>query len=202
MQKKIIVLFPTWSEAKPFILRHGTETEVWRCGIGAVECAARTAKVIAERNPDLIILAGIAGSYDRATLHKGDTVLISREHSADLGTMRGDQFHPLAKSGGDPSANYYTNDTPLPKLFAEAVSNTVTIAGTPTKNRSITEATVENMEGAGFFAVCQSMGVRYAELRTISNYVGESPQEWIIPEATEALAEALSLFIGKARGSR
>ena len=63
-------MYPTWGEARPFMLGSaGGTAEVWRCGIGAVECAARTAGVLAARRPDFILLAGIAAvSYTHLTL--------------------------------------------------------------------------------------------------------------------------------------
>lgn len=72
---------------------------MWRCGIGAVECAARTAGVLAARRPDFILLAGIAGAHPSVGLAKGDTVMVSREYAADVGTLREGRFIPLRWTG-------------------------------------------------------------------------------------------------------
>jgi adenosylhomocysteine nucleosidase/futalosine hydrolase len=51
---------------------------------------------------------------------------------------------------------------------------------------------IENMEGAALFAAAESLGLRVAEIRAISNRVGEPFAEWRVEEALEALAEVLS----------
>lgn len=193
--RKIIVMFPTWAEAKPFMLAHTVETETWQCGIGASECAARTAAVISSRKPALLILAGTAGARPDSGLSKGETVNVVRENLADLGAVRDNDFHPLPRSGTNPAFNYYTNETPIPALFRNVESDTVNTAGTPFKCHN--NAEIENMEGAAFFAVCRRLGVRYAELRCISNYCGEDRSGWIIDQAAKNLAADISMFIAK-----
>ncbi len=97
----------------------GGTAEVWRCGIGAVECAARTAGVLAARRPDFILLAGIAGAHPSVGLAKGDTVMVSREYAADVGTLREGRFIPLPVDGNDVKNNFYDNPTSVPPLFPE-----------------------------------------------------------------------------------
>ena len=192
--QKILILFPTWSEARPFMLRCGSLAEVWRCGIGSIECAVRSAEIIEKRRPDILILAGIAGAFPDRGLKKGMTVLVGCENIADLGTLRDGQFHVLASDGSDPQSNRLHNPTRLPEIFEIVESDTVSTAGTPYRNHA-SQAKIENMEGAGFFAVCNRMGIDYAELRTISNYVGEDRSSWIFSEAAEILCESLCRFI-------
>lgn len=180
------------------MIGHTTEAEIWQCGIGAAECAARTASVILLRKPTILILAGTAGAHPNSSLRKGETVNVIRENLADLGAVRGDSFHPLSKTGKVPALNYYENRTPLPAMFGNVESDTVNTAGTPFRNRN-SEADTENMEGAAFFAVCSRLGVPYAELRCISNYYGEDRSAWIIEQAAENLAADLSRFIAKLR---
>ena len=163
----------------------GGTAEVWRCGIGAVECAARTAGVLAARRPDFILLAGIAGAHPSVGLAKGDTVMVSREYAADVGTLREGRFIPLPVDGNDVKNNFYDNPTSVPPLFRSVASDTVAVAGTPVRAESA--ACIENMEGAGFFAVCGALGVPFAELRCISNYIGEERGRWRIAERSEGL---------------
>ncbi len=54
------------------------------------------------------------------------------------------------------------------------------------------EASIENMEGAAFFAVCRAAGVCCAEIRTVSNRVGDDFSLWRIDEALAALTAALA----------
>lgn len=193
-QGKIVVMYPTWGEARPFMLGPGGgAVEVWRCGIGPAECAARTAALLVARRPDFVLLAGIAGARPRSGLSKGDTVTVSREYAVDVGTLRGDRFVALPVDGNDAGNNFYDNPTPLPPLFRSVDSDTVAVAGTPLRAGSPAE--IENMEGAGFFAVCGALGVRFAELRCISNYVGEERSGWRVAEAVERLAEDVRSFV-------
>ena len=57
---------------------------------------------------------------------------------------------------------------------------------------------VESMEGAAFFEVCLRQGCTFAEIRAVSNVVGETDHaRWDIPLALERLKAALQLFINR-----
>ena len=50
------------------------------------------------------------------------------------------------------------------------------------------------MEGAAFFEACLEAGIPFAEIRSVSNTVGEADRSrWDIPLALAKLHEALSL---------
>lgn len=193
---KISILFPTETESATFIERYGSEN-VSICGIGLTECAAATASTILKEKPDFIILAGIAGAYNSSDLKKGDTVNVIRENNADLGTIRNGGFVALSSNGNEPENNYYLNHTNIPKIFPNVISNSVNTAGTTFKAGFTKTAAIENMEGAAFFAVCRAFGIKYAELRSISNIVGEPRCDWNITQAVSSLAEATATLIEK-----
>ncbi len=194
MARNIIVLFPTTIESEPFIGKYGGRAGVEICGIGLAGCAASTARIITGKKPELLILAGIAGAYEGKGLHKGDTVLVTREISADLGSMAGGEFRPLPKSEGSVD-NYYDCPTRLPGIFPKAVSNSVNTAATP--HIAPGAADIENMEGAAFFAVCGALGIPFAEIRTVSNQVGEPREKWQIAAATVNLAGGVAALLEK-----
>lgn len=50
------------------------------------------------------------------------------------------------------------------------------------------------MEGAAFFAVAAALGVPAAEVRAVSNRVGEPFGVWRVADACEALARELALL--------
>lgn len=188
-------MFPTWLEARKFMRRYGETYEAAKAGVGLAECAARTAKIITERKPGTLILAGLAGAYEGRGIKKGETVLVERENSSELGSLQGDFFRPISKSSDDPSENYYICNTAVPPVFRKVTSNSVNICAVGHHNDLLMEGAIENMEGASFFAVCNALGIKGIEIRTICNFVGEAPTQWIIEEATENLAVNLKKLL-------
>ncbi len=198
--KEIMIIVPTEREAE-FFAGHGLSAHI--CGVGMAECAAETALLITEcsaggRRPDLVILAGIAGTYtDRLGL--GDTVVVASETVADLGRAGADGFVPLFQKAY--SAGF------VPEGFTVVHSNTVNTAGRnadggsagPSSKTDRGEVSVENMEGAAFFAVCERFGIPAAELRTISNRVGEAVSSEGLDLAARNLARALKQLLRSVR---
>lgn len=204
MSNKTIVIFPTQAEAQPFIDKFGDKCAVEVCGIGLVECAAKTSAIIAGQRPSLMILAGVAGAYVNSGIQKGECVGIIRENNADMGSLRGDTFVPLPQSdsvvlesefGRSTVDNYYLCDFDYPENIKRVASNSMNCSATNEKNIKFSSTQVENMEGAAFFNVCIAHGVRFAELRAISNFVGEEKSGWIVPKASEILAEFVYTFL-------
>lgn len=169
--------------------------DVHICGVGMAECAAVVAALLARHKPDLALLAGIAGTCsDHFAI--GDTVAVETETIADLGRRNPDgTFTPLFQK------TYPA--THIPEGFPIAQSHTVNCAGRntgggPTGTSSGTdscEVVVENMEGAAFFAVCERFGVPAAEIRTISNRVGEPVTRENLDLAACSLAAALKKLL-------
>lgn len=199
------LLFPTEAEARPFADRIGCRIgrpeplapadrpAVFVCGIGPTECAAATADFVMRYRPERLILAGIAGAYPDSGLETGQSVAVSVEYAADLGTLRAEGFRSIGKQCDVPR---YHPTVELPGLRAVA-SNTVSCAGTPYLHRvADAPALIENMEGAAFMAVCARTGVhRFAEVRTVSNMVGDPPEHWNIPLALERLSDTLCTLL-------
>ena len=167
MVNSMILLFPTEMEASR-LRELRPDLDIRICGIGAVETATEVARILrTERKP--LLLCGIAGAYD-SNLKKGDDVTVTEERFAYL------------SSGYDRSylASMVVEDLPMVR------SNTVSHCSMQADG-----AEIENMEGAGLFAMAQAEGVRCGEIRAISNYVGEERSEWDIPLALERLTETI-----------
>lgn len=179
--KKIVVLIPTEKESVFF---SNPDVAVRHCGVGMAECAATTAKVIAEDKPDLMILAGIAGAYSNG-LAVGDTVAVESEVVADMGRLSDGGFTGLFQKT-------YTA-TALPDGYKAVKSNTTNCAGAIIAQPA--EAAVENMEGAAFFSVCGLFGVPAMEIRTVSNRVGEKIGGENMIVSTNRLASELGKII-------
>lgn len=160
--------------------------EIVVSGIGPFRTAFNTARYVERHKPSMVILAGIAGAYSGCGLSVGESVLVSAETCADLGSFAGETFTPKF------SERYTCPHIPTESSFATAESYSVNAAGAPFIAGG---ALLENMEGVAFFYACTQMRVPFLELRTISNRVGTDSAEWNIPLAAEWLAEALKQLL-------
>lgn len=164
---KTLFLFPTEAEAAMF-RSAAPEAEVRISGAGAAETAVAVAKALKDGYKRLI-MAGIAGTYDEA-LEAGAVVAVAEERMAGL---------PEAYAKSYTAAE-------LPKGLPAVTANTVSRCGADADG-----AQIENMEGAVFFAMCAAAGVRFAEIRSISNKVGAPRNEWHTDTAIENLTRIL-----------
>jgi futalosine hydrolase len=157
-------------------LVHVRRFETFVCGVGPVDAAARTARVIAERDPDAVLHVGIAGSRELAPL---TVVLGSQSVYSDLSAAI-----PLVDRL-EPDAALFDR---VHELLPDAVVATI---GTSAAVGSVSHA-VEAMEGFGVLRACALAGVPAVELRVVSNSPDEADRsKWLFAEAFEALGAAL-----------
>ena len=191
---KIIVLFPTRSEAKYFD-REDVLTRF--SGVGITSSAYMTTKLILSERPDVIIMAGIAGVYKESKYKIGDCVIVSKEHEADLGFFLDDGFKHLSDMNLDMdfdivsslTSPHLESDLPLPL----GVANTMNSAISPfVKTEGVD---VESMEGSPFFYVCMKEGVRFYEVRSISNLVETSHKDWDYETSIRNMSEGVNKLI-------
>ncbi len=144
-------------------------------GIGSVSAASCTTREILLHKPDLLVQIGIAGSYDRS-LPLGSVVQIREEWEADLGIELSDgSFRSLEEEGLE-EVRRLLNPSQFEFGLPTCEGLTVQMAsGTQARIDNLTfrfpNAQIESMEGAGFFRACLASGVKFAQLRAISNYV-------------------------------
>lgn len=191
---RITVLIPTVTEVKYF---KRDDVEVVISGVGLIPTAFSTYKAIIETKPDVVIMGGIAGVYDKSPFKIGDCVVVSEEHQADLGLFHVDGFRHLGSTSNDmsfevlsPIKSPYIDDN-IP--FSTAVSNSMNcgMAGFV----STDGVDIENMEGAAFFYVCSKLNVRFYELRAISNVVNLKHDDWDYDTSIKNLATGLNKLI-------
>lgn len=181
-RKRIVVVVPTEDETKYFAgAGLASNVEVVVSGVGMPAVAGAAARMAA-RKPDMMILAGIAGAYPGSGLRPGDCVTVHSERVADQGAMRAEGFVPLFIK------EYTCPYTSLAGSLQRVAGCTVNTGGTPNADMS---GAVESMEGAAFFAVCESMGVPFLQVRTVSNMTTDPRSEWRTEEAFAALAECI-----------
>lgn len=185
-------------------------------GIGTTSACYRITKKIVEAQAEgngysLALNIGIAGSYDLEKFPIGSTALVEKEYFGDLGFMTASGFQTLFDSKTLDANLFPFKDgalemLPLPEYFND-IANTFkkgtgvtvqTVTGGESMCRNILEKYsphIETMEGAGFFYVCLNEYVKFMELRSVSNKVGEEDTgKWDTPKALEALKEALKEF--------
>lgn len=165
------ILIPTELEAAP-LRKLCPDAEVVICGVGMAQTAACVARLLCEGKREFL-LAGIAGAYG-PELAKGDVVAVSEERVAGLPAQFDRRYQAAF----------------MPEGLRVVCSNTVSACGAEACG-----AKVENMEGAALFALCEEFGARGAEIRAISNRVGEPREEWNIPLALENLAREVQKIV-------
>ena len=163
-------LFPTEMEAEPF-MELCPDADVVISGVGMAATSAAIASLYAADSAlcdARILLAGLAGSYGDCCA-KGEVVEVRSEICSELPERFRREYHNACCTS-----------------LRRVRSNTVH------RGSESLGSDIENMEGAALFAAAESLGLRVAEIRAISNRVGEPFAEWRVEEALEALAEVLS----------
>lgn len=204
---KLLIVSATEAEIAPFLEDNSGKAQgadVLITGVGIAATVYQLTKTLQRNSYDLAINAGIAGSFSR-DLPTGEVVQVVSDGFADLGAEDGEEFLDifqlgLAKAGAFPFQNGMLHNDFRVKGLPETRGITVnTVHGEEThigKTLSRFPAGTESMEGAGFFYVCMSEGLRCLQLRAISNYVEKRNREnWNIPLAVKNLNEALTRLV-------
>jgi futalosine hydrolase len=211
---KILFVFATAAEADIFsdnsslvrgesLFRYNeTEISVLITGVGGISTAWSMQKWLCNnQRPDLVINAGIAGSY-RTEIGPGTVVMPVTDCFADLGIEKNDSYYTLAEAGfmkpDDPpfKNGLISCDNEYLKSVASFVPtvNAVTVNTTSGSEKAIERIRkkfnpdIETMEGATFFYICARENMPFLALRAISNMVEpERRTEWEIPLALRNL---------------
>lgn len=179
-------------------------------GVGMLASAVSLTRLVSEEKPDLIIQAGIAGSFD-AKLPLGKVVAIKEEILGDMGVeedgkwkdifdlkLEKSNYHPFEKRKlPNPWLNIY-NLLKLPELSALTVNE---VSTKPERIEQLIKkygASIESMEGAALHYICREANIPFIQIRAISNYAGErNKANWKMNEAIDALNDVLVKYIEK-----
>lgn len=187
---------------KPF---NSIEIHILIGGIGTAFMAYKLTKTLSQFNYSFVINAGIGGAFDRET-PLGEVVHIHNEIFAGIGLLSKNKFTNLfdmnlLTEGEFPfTKNFMHNFSLINNKTIEALplGNGVTVntlfAKSMGKDLRYAELSphVESMEGAAVFYVCLMEHIPFVQIRSISNYVGETNKsEWNIPLAVENLHNTL-----------
>ena len=157
-------------------------------GVGMVATAIELSKKLSENKYDLVINAGIAGSFNRS-LSIGQVVEVVKDIFSEIGAQDGNQF--LSPEDIDLDVdNIFQNEA---KTSYDSVS-AITVNTIHGQDTSIVRVMyrlnphIETMEGAAFFMTCQRFSVNCIQIRSISNYVEKrNKSRWDIPKAIKNL---------------
>jgi predicted 5'-methylthioadenosine/S-adenosylhomocysteine nucleosidase len=150
------------------------------CGIGPVEAALQTARMLEERRPDAVIQVGIAGSR---TIAPPALVLGSEAVYCDV--IDSSSTLPRVERVRPDAALLERVRATLPEAHVLPIATCGKVGGG-------TGFDIEAMEGFGVLRACELAGVPAVELRSISNSPDEADRaRWRFDEAFAALADAL-----------
>ncbi len=170
-------------------------------GVGPAAAAATTAvRLAAERAHGrpyhMVVSMGIGGAFSgRAAI--GDVVVGTASIAADLGAQSPDGFLSVAELGFGRVAIDADYELVEELVKAGASSGSIitvcTVTGSAERAVELAEAhpdaVVEAMEGYGVACAAEATGVRFVEVRTISNLVGPRDRAaWRIGDALTALS--------------
>lgn len=203
---KILLTAATKAEIAPTLhaLANGRPAfEIQTCITGVGICAATfgLSQALFSGKPDLVIAAGIAGSFDRS-LPLGTVVQITRDCFGDLGAEDHDAFLELPYMGLAAKEDVcFQEEFPenLSKISGnlparEAITVHAATGCTLTSQRRLERfgPVLESMEGAAFHYVCQKINVPLLHLRAVSNYAeARNRPAWNIPLAVKNLNAVL-----------
>ena len=152
---------------------------------------------------DLTLNVGVAGAFDK-TIQLGELVEVTTDCLSELGAEDNDYFLTYDKLdlGGSHIFNANSNSTLINTSNLKHVKGITvnTVHGNEVsieKIKQLYNPDIESMEGAAFFAGCNSSN-QYTQIRAISNYVEKrNKSKWNMPLAIKNLNEYLVEFVAQ-----
>ena len=151
--------------------------DAFACGVGPVEAAAATARVLAERRPDLLLHVGIAGGRGIAPpqLVIGSEAVYEDAAGSKWVPGRVVPDHLLVEAAR----------RALPGALVQPIGTSARVGGA-------SGCQVEAMEGFAVLRAAELAGVPAVEVRAVSNEINEQDRElWRIDDAIAALNVAV-----------
>jgi futalosine hydrolase len=208
----ILVTFPTDLEASLFLKKSFKNVDVAVTGVGVPSTIYQLQKILAKTSYQLIIQAGICGSFNLDELPIGASCSVEKDVFADLGIIANDSFLSINELGfaHKDETNFkdgwlVNNGAILDKIDLPRC-NAITVNTIVENNQQsilfIKKYTpqIESMEGAALHYVCLLQQVSFVQLRTVSNAVGEKDKsKWNFDLAIQNMTDALLNIISIAQ---
>lgn len=206
---KLLIVAATEAEIAPFSALAGAKADILITGVGMMATAYALTKKLQETKYDLVIQAGVGGSFDK-DIPPGSVVFVTSDRYADLGAEDHDKYLDITEMGLlDKNTKPFMNGVLYTPLFpvhdkiklrrvAGLSVNTVSGNEKTISRRREYGCAVESMEGVAFHYVCMQEEVPFAQIRAISNYVTpRDKSQWEMKEAIENLNASLAWIISE-----
>lgn len=176
-----------------------SNAELLCTGVGPGPAGAFGAGALAKNAPDAVLCVGVGGAYPSSGLSIGQAVVADRSVFADHGVRRGEDLIDLDDMGYPPMpAGWDRGDARLVESLRSigtlgAIATVAACSGddeAASRLERRSGALAEAMEGASLALASAAAGVPFAEVRVISNIVGDRARHpWRLDEALARLAE-------------
>lgn len=177
-------------------------------GIGILSSCFSIAKLIFEEKPDLVVQAGIAGTFNNE-ISLSSVVAVKEEIAADTGVEENGTFKDLfdlnlLNDNLFPFNNRRLINTNLDKLNYLKLHQVtgITVNEITTRPERITQYKkrynpfIETMEGASLHYCCLQTSTSFIQIRAISNYIGERDKsKWELKNTLKNLSDTILLYI-------
>lgn len=215
---QILLVSATPAEIKPLLtllkkegypppFRH--ELDILITGVGLVASTFSIVKQLHIKRPDLVIQAGVAGSFD-SSLPLGSVVAVASEVIADQGVREKGPFRDLfdlqlARPNAFPYkkgrlVNPHTTllrRSGLKTVHGISVNSITSSAAAARVLKDRYQAGVESMEGAALHYACLMEQVPFLQIRSLSNRVGvRDKKKWELAASIQSLHEQLIRLLG------
>ena len=207
---KILLVAATQAEIAPFLQHHGLHKlpleektvgahtlSILISGIGMVATTFSMAKFIANKEFDLAINVGIAGSFD-PELKPGAICRVGEDSLAEFGVEDDVTFLNAESVGLGKSIFFASAVVGLPIYNQLKEVKAVSVNTVHGNEKSIAEFVnrlhpqIETMEGAAFFYCCEQSAIPGIQIRSISNVVEKRNRaSWQLDLAINNLNETL-----------
>jgi futalosine hydrolase len=195
--------------------QHGTDTDrvlsSLITGIGTVAATYHLCGAINKERPDLVIQAGIAGSF--ITTNNHGVAAVKEDIFADTGVWEDGGFKTIFNLNlANPNDFPFTNGllpnpnekllrlSGLPLVRGITVNEITTAADRIHWYQQNLSPVVESMEGAAFHYVCLQQQIPFLQIRSVSNQIGERDKtKWNLAGSIRALNEKLFYVIQNIR---
>jgi futalosine hydrolase len=212
---QVLIVTATVKEIAPLLeyyrnSKHLGNTDVLISGIGLTATAYRLTKQINLKRPDLIIQAGVAGSFDK-NIKPGEVVVVKQDTIADESVVELEKLKTIFDLKFVPQNQFpfkkgwliNLNSDLFKKIKLRSVK-AVSVNQISVSKQAISfyqqkfKPAIESMEGAALHYVCLMEKIPFLQVRSISNYIGErNKKNWDMKTSIENLNNELILFLNK-----